>query len=241
MATSSQGILDLLSPYPPGWGGVLLTGAASTVAISAGAFLIGLLLGTGGALGKLSGIRPLRLLLELYTTTVRAVPELILIVGLYYAGMDGLNRLLAALNLPAFELNGFAVAVAVLGFVQGAYMTEVLRGAILAIPVGQIEAAKAFGMGARLRFRRIILPALLPNALPGLANLWMSVTKDSALVAVVGYQELALATRLAGASTKHYFIFFLASALIYLALTVVSNALFNLLERRVRRGQPKLA
>jgi polar amino acid transport system permease protein len=241
MATSSQGILDLLSPYPPGWGGVLLTGAASTVAISAGAFLIGLLLGTGGALGKLSGIRPLRLLLELYTTTVRAVPELILIVGLYYAGMDGLNRLLAALNLPAFELNGFAVAVAVLGFVQGAYMMEVLRGAILAIPVGQIEAAKAFGMGARLRFRRIILPALLPNALPGLANLWMSVTKDSALVAVVGYQELALATRLAGASTKHYFIFFLASALIYLALTVVSNALFNLLERRVRRGQPKLA
>ena len=241
MATSSQGILDLLSPYPPGWGGVLLTGAASTVAISAGAFLIGLLLGTGGALGKLSGIRPLRLLLELYTTTVRAVPELILIVGLYYAGMDGLNRLLAALNLPAFELNGFAVAVAVLGFVQGAYMTEVLRGAILAIPVGQIEAAKAFGMGARLRFRRIILPALLPNALPGLANLWMSVTKDSALVAVVGYQELALATRLAGASTKHYFIFFLASALIYLALTLVSNAIFNLVERRVRRGQPKLA
>ena len=241
MATSSQGILDLLSPYPPGWGGVLLTGAASTVAISAGAFLIGLLLGTGGALGKLSGIRPLRLLLELYTTTVRAVPELILIVGLYYAGMDGLNRLLAALNLPAFELNGFAVAVAVLGFVQGAYMTEVLRGAILAIPVGQIEAAKAFGMGARLRFRRIILPALLPNALPGLANLWMSVTKDSALVAVVGYQELALATRLAGASTKHYFIFFLASALIYLALTLVSNAIFNLAERRVRRGQPKLA
>ncbi|AGB74156.1 amino acid ABC transporter, permease protein (plasmid) [Rhizobium tropici CIAT 899] len=220
---------------------MLLTGAASTVAISAGAFLIGLLLGTGGALGKLSGIRPLRLLLELYTTTVRAVPELILIVGLYYAGMDGLNRLLAALSLPAFELNGFAVAVAVLGFVQGAYMTEVLRGAILAIPVGQIEAAKAFGMGPQLRFRRIILPALLPNALPGLANLWMSVTKDSALVAVVGYQELALATRLAGASTKHYFIFFLASAFIYLALTLVSNALFNLLERRVRRGQPKLA
>ena len=120
-------------------------------------------------------------------------------------------------------------------------MTEVLRGAIVAIPIGQIEAAKAFGMGPRLRFRRIVLPALLPNALPGLANLWMSIMKDSALVAVVGYQELALATRLAGASTKHYFVFFLASALIYLALTLVSNALFNLLERRLRRGQPKLA
>ena len=241
MASAQQGILDLLSPYPPGWGGVLLVGAVSTVAISAGAFLIGLALGTAGALGKLSGNRPIRLLLDLYTTAIRAIPELILIVGLYYAGMDGLNRLLTTFNLPTFEMNGFAVAIAVLGFVQGAYMTEVLRGAILAIPTGQIEAAKAFGMGPRLRFRRVILPALLPNALPGLANLWMSVTKDSALVAVVGYQELALATRLAGASTKHYFLFFLASALLYLALTLASNVVFSLIERRVRRGQPKLA
>jgi polar amino acid transport system permease protein len=145
------------------------------------------------------------------------------------------------LELPPVNVNGFVAAVAVLGFVQGAYMTEVLRGAILAIPVGQIEAAKAFGMGPVLRFRRVLLPALLPNALPGLANLWMSVTKDSALVAVVGYQELALATRLAGASTKHYFVFFLASALLYLAITLVSNVVFKLIEGRVRRGQPRLA
>ncbi|AVA26090.1 ABC transporter permease subunit [Rhizobium sp. NXC24] len=241
MAAAPQGIFDLLSPYPPGWGGVLLVGAASTIAISAGAFIIGLLLGVGGALGKLSGNRPLGLLLNIYTTAVRAIPELILIVGLYYAGMDGLNRLLAAFNLPAIEVNGFVVAVVVLGIVQGAYMTEVLRGAILAIPAGQIDAAKAFGMGPMLRFRRVMLPALLPNALPGLANLWMSITKDSALVAVVGYQELALATRLAGASTKHYFIFFLASAFLYLALTLASNVVFNLIERHVRRGQPKPA
>ncbi|MEK1902755.1 MAG: ABC transporter permease subunit [Rhizobium sp.] len=241
MASAQQGILDLLSPYPPGWGGVLLAGAVSTVAISACAFAIGLLLGMGGALGKLSGNRVLRLLLDFYTTVIRAVPELILIVGLYYAGTDGLNRLLAALDLPPVNVNGFVAAVMVLGFVQGAYMTEVLRGAILAIPVGQIEAAKAFGMGPVLRFRRVLLPTLLPNALPGLANLWMSVTKDSALVAVVGYQELALATRLAGASTKHYFVFFLASALLYLAITLVSNVIVKLIEGRVRRGQPRLA
>ena len=104
-----------------------------------------------------------------------------------------------------------------------------------------IEAARAFGMSPALRFRRVILPALLPNALPGLANLWLAVTKDSALVAVVGYQELALATRLAGASTKQYFLFFLAAAFLYLAITLVSNLVFSLLERRVRRGQPALA
>jgi polar amino acid transport system permease protein len=238
---STQSLLELLSPYPPGWGGTLLSGALATLAISGGAFLMGLIIGMVGALGKLSGNRLVAAVLNLYTTSIRAVPELILIVGLYYAGTDGLNRLLNAFDLPAIEVNGFVAAVAVLGFVQGAYATEVLRGAILAIPLGQVEAARAFGMSPLLRFRRIVFPALLPNALPGLANLWMAVTKDSALVAVVGYQELALATRLAGASTKHYFLFFFAAACLYLVISLVSNFLFMLIERRVRRGQAKLA
>ena len=234
-------MLQLLSPYPPGWGGTLLTGAAATLAISAGAYLIGIVIGMAGALGKLSGNRGLETVLNLYTTLIRSVPELILIVGLYYAGTDGLNRLLELAGLPVLEVNGFIAAVAVLGFVQGAYMTEVLRGAIMAIPNGQIEAARAFGMSPLLRFRRVVLPALLPNALPGLSNLWLAVTKDSALVAVVGYQELALATRLAGASTKQYFLFFMAAALMYLAITLVSNVIFRQIERHVRRGQPSLA
>jgi len=218
-----------------------LTGAAATLAISAGAYLIGMVIGMAGALGKLSGNRGLETVLNLYTTLIRSVPELILIVGLYYAGTDGLNRLLQLAGLPVLEVNGFIAAVAVLGFVQGAYMTEVLRGAIMAIPNGQIEAARAFGMSPLLRFRRVVLPALLPNALPGLSNLWLAVTKDSALVAVVGYQELALATRLAGASTKQYFLFFMAAALMYLAITLVSNFIFRQIERHVRRGQPSLA
>ncbi|WP_165826252.1 ABC transporter permease [Rhizobium wuzhouense] len=237
MATGSMTAWQLLALEPPGWGGALLTGAVTTVAISASAFAIGLVFGLFGAVGKLSGNRPVGLLLKLYTGTIRAVPELILIVGLYYAGTDGLNRLLLAFGMPPVEVNGFVAAVAVLGFVQGAYMTEVLRGAILAIPSGQIEAARAFGMSPFLRFRRVTLPALLPNALPGMANLWMSVTKDSALVAVVGYQELALTTRLAGANTKQYFLFFLAAAVLYLVITLLSNLVFHWLERRVRRGQ----
>lgn len=241
MATGSMTAWQLLALEPPGWGGALLTGAVTTVAISASAFAIGLVFGLFGAMGKLSGNRPVGLFLKLYTGTIRAVPELILIVGLYYAGTDGLNRLLLALAMPAVEVNGFVAAVAVLGFVQGAYMTEVLRGAILAVPAGQIEAARAFGMSPFLRFRRVTLPALLPNALPGMANLWMSVTKDSALVAVVGYQELALTTRLAGANTKQYFLFFLAAAVLYLVITLASNLVFHWLERRVRRGQRLMA
>jgi polar amino acid transport system permease protein len=239
--SSSQSVLELLSPYPPGWGGVLLAGAVSTISISLGAYLVGMAIGLVGAIGKLKGNPTFLFVLDLYTTTVRAIPELILIISLYYAGTDGLNRILLALGLPSIEINGFVAAVAVLGIVQGAYMTEVFRGAILAIPVGQIEAASAFGMRPSLRFRRIILPALIPNALPGLANLWMSVTKDSALIAVVGYQELALATRIAAGNTKHYFLFFLASAVLYLAITLVSNVIFAALETRFRRGQPQTA
>jgi polar amino acid transport system permease protein len=234
-------VWQLLSPYPPGWGGMLLAGAASTVLIWIGAYLLGIIIGLAGAAGKLKGRRPVVALLDGYTTAVRAIPELILIIGLYYAGTDGINRLLSAFGIPPIEINGFFAAVLVLGLVQGAYMTEVLRGAILAIPVGQIEAANAFGMRPWLRFRRIVLPALMPNALPGMANLWMSVTKDSALIAVVGYQELALATRLAAGNTKHYFLFFFAAAVIYLVITLVSNVLFGGLESHFRRGQPKAA
>ena len=79
-----------------------------------------------------------------------------------------------------------------LGFVQGAYSTEVLRGAIMAIPQGQIEAARAYGMPPMLLMRRITLPAMLPFAIPGLANLWLVATKDTALLAVVGFSELTL-------------------------------------------------
>ncbi|WP_376743950.1 ABC transporter permease [Ensifer canadensis] len=239
--SSSSSILDMLSISPPGWGGVLITGAFATLFISFGAYLFGMVLGLFGALGKLSGFAPLQYALNVYTTIVRAVPELILIVSLYYAGTDGLNRILAMAGLGPVEVNGLVAAIAVLGFVQGAYMTEVLRGAILAIPVGQLEAAKSFGMRPGLRFRRIVLPALIPNALPGFANLWMSVIKDSALIAVVGYQELALAARVAASNTKQYMVFFLAAAALYLVITILSNLLFSALEAYFRRGQRPVA
>jgi polar amino acid transport system permease protein len=239
--SQSGGLFVLLGYYQPGWCKNLLVGAISTLEISICAYAVGLALGLGGALGKLTGGRSLRIILDGYTTLVRALPELLLIVMLYYLGTDTLNRVLASFGFEAMRINGFVAAVAVLGFVQGAYSTEVLRGAIQAIPIGQVEAAKAFGMGPFLRFRRIILPAMLPFAIPGLSNLWLNITKDSALVAVVGYSELTLQTRQAAGGTKHYFLFFAVSAMIYLVISLASLRLFGWLDRYVRRGQPKLA
>lgn len=222
------------------WKGSLLTGALSTLQISFLAYVFGLILGLCGAMGKIAGGKYLKWILELYTTLVRSLPELLLIVMLFYLGTDTLNRVMASLGFEAIRINGFVAAVMVLGFVMGAYATEVLRGAIQAIPVGQIEAAKAYGMSPFLRFRRIILPAMLPFAIPGMSNLWLNVTKDSALVAVVGYSELALQTKQAAGSTKAYFTFFVAAALIYLFISLVSLRIFGALESYVRRGQPKL-
>ena len=219
------------------WGGNLLVGALSTIQISLLAYALGLFLGLLGAMGKLNGGPILRGALDGYTTLVRSIPELVLIVILYYAGTDTLNRVLAHFEFESVRISGFMAAVFVLGFVQGAYSTEVLRGAIQAIPIGHIEAARAFGMSPWLRFRRIILPAMMPYALPGLANLWLNVTKESALVAIVGYSELALATRQAAGGTKAYFLFYSVAAGIYLAISIASLQVFGKLERHYRRGQ----
>ena len=232
---------DLLSFGNTGYGDELAWGALRTVQIAVLAYAFGISLGLCGAMGKLSGGRWLKAILEGYTTLVRAVPELVLILLLYYAGTDGINKIIVSIGLQPIEVNGLIAAVFVLGFVQGAYSTEVLRAAIQAVPVGQLEAAKAYGMSPFLQFRRVILPAMLPFAIPGLANLWLNITKDSALIAVVGFTELALATRQAAGVSKQYLMFYLVTAMIYLCITLCSNQIFGWLERRVRRGQPKLA
>jgi polar amino acid transport system permease protein len=124
--------------------------------------------------------------------------------------------------------------------VQGAYATEVLRGAIKAIPQGEIEAARAYGMSPTLMMRRITLPAMLPHALPGLANLWLISTKDTALLAVVGFSELTLVTRQAAGTTKAYFLFFIAAGVLYLAITLFSNLILAKVEQWARRGMPSV-
>ena len=138
--------LELLAYSPPGWGATLLRGLWNSVQIATGAFALGCLIGIAGAYGKLYGSPWVKDLMAIYTTVVRAVPELVLILILYFAVTDAVNQLVLAMGGSRIEINGVAAGIAVLGIVQGAYATEVLRGAILAVPSGQIEAARAMGM-----------------------------------------------------------------------------------------------
>jgi len=208
------------------------------VIIAAGAFGFGLLIGIGGACGKLYGGPVARDLLETYTTVVRGVPELVLILLLFFAGTDLINRVLQMLGYGRIDIDGVIAGIWALAFVQGAYATEVIRGAILSVPQGQIEAARAYGMSATLLLRRITLPAMLPFAIPGLANLWLVATKDTALLAILGTNELTQVTRTAAGQTKAYFTFFMAAGVLYLLLSLVSNVVISIIERRARRGLP---
>ncbi len=233
--------MGLLALEPPGRGSFLLAGFLNSVIIAVGATIVGFCLGICGAWCKLYGGPVARDLAAVYTTIVRAVPELVLILILYFAGADLLNKVLAAFGRPPTDIPGVAAGIFVLGVVQGAYSTEVLRGAILAIPQGQIEAARAYGMSPTLIMRRITLPAMLPFAIPGLANLWLIATKDTALLAIVGVNELTQVTRTAAGATKAYFTFFMAAGAIYLALTLFSGAIIGRIERWARRGMPSVA
>lgn len=220
------------------WGGSLLRGLAATLQIAVGGYGLGLVIGIFGAFGKLYGNNVVRDLLEIYTTAVRAVPELVLILLLYYAGNNLVNMILKELGQPAIEINGLVAGIYVIGIVQGAYSTEVIRGAIKAIAPGQIEAGRAYGMTSLMVLRRITVPAMLPFALPGLSNLWLIATKDTALLSIVGFSELTLATKQAAGATKSYFLFYTIASVLYLLVTLVSIYLLRRVEKFARRGIP---
>jgi polar amino acid transport system permease protein len=229
--------LALLAWEPPGWGANLMRGLGNSLQIALGAYALGLLIGTFGAFGKLHGGPVTRDLLAIYTTVVRAVPELVLILILYFAVTDLVNQGMVAMGYARVQVSGVAAGIAVLGVVQGAYSVEVIRGAILAVPAGQLEAAKAMGMPPLKTAWRITLPLMLSNAIPGLANLWLIATKDTALLAIVGFAELTLQTRQAASSTKAFLTFFLAAGVLYLLVTLLSGVVFSRIEKWARRGQ----
>ena len=228
---------ELLGFGDCGWGATLLAGFGNSMLIALGAYALGFAIGVFGAFGKLYGGPVTRDLAGIYTTLVRAVPELVLILMLYYAVPGGLNEVLVALGQERVVLPQFITGVVVLAFVQGAYQTEGLRGAILAVPHGQIEAARAMGMSGPMVARRVIFPLMTANAVPGLGNLWLNATKDTALLAVIGFAELTKATYQASATTKAFFTFYPAAMALYLLVSLVSIYAFGRIETWARRGQ----
>ncbi len=211
----------------------ILQGAALTVAVSLLALLVAVLLGLLGALAKLSRHRGARLLATVYTTLIRGVPELVLMLLVFYGGTIGLNNLLEALGSESgIDINPFLAGVLTIGFIYGAYMTETFRGAILAIPAGQLEAARAYGMSSGQTFWRITAPQMLRHALPGFTNNWLVLIKATALVSLIGLQDMTYLAKQASAATRSPFLFFLFTGALFLLYTTASLRLLGALQRR---------
>jgi arginine/ornithine transport system permease protein len=133
------------------------------------------------------------------------------------------------------EVSAFTAGVLTIGFIYGAYMTETFRGAILAVPPGQLEAGQAFGMSRWQVFREILLPQTIRYALPGFGNNWLVLLKTTALLSIIGLADVLFMAAKAAGSTRQPFTFYLAAALIYLLLTTVSTVLLGWAERRAER------
>lgn len=215
-----------------GFGAQILAGAVTTLEVACLSLVFGTGLGLVAAIGKLAPVRLLGRIVDAYTTIIRGIPELLIILILYFGGTLALSALLDRY----VEVDAFAAGVFALTVVFGAYASEVFRGAILAVPSGQIEAACALGLSRLHVWRLVVLPQMWRFALPGLGNLWLVLLKDTALISVVGLDDLMRKAGLAAGSTHEPLMFYGVAAALYLLFTSVSLLALNILERRASRG-----
>ncbi len=219
----------------------ILNGSLLTVGVSLASLAVATLLGLMGAAAKLSGRRPLVWLAQLYTTVVRGIPELLMMLLVFYGGAIGLNSLAELWgNQEGVDLDPFVAGVLTIGFIYGAYMTETFRGAILAIPRGQMEAAWAFGMGRLRTFVRITLPQMVRYALPSFTNNWLVLIKATALVSLIGLHDMTYLAKQSSAAAREPFAFFLFTAAIYLAYTSLSLWALRAVSRRYSLGTDRV-
>ncbi|MDC5552613.1 histidine transport system permease HisQ [Acinetobacter baumannii] len=224
-----------------GYGPLLLSGTWMTIQLALLSLLLSVIIGLIGASSKLSNIKALRYIATAYTTLIRSVPDLVIMLLLFYSLQLGLNQITEALQMDQIDINPFVAGVITLAFIYGAYFTETFRGAFQSVPRGQIEAAMAYGMTPWQVFHRVLFPQMMRFALPGIGNNWQVLIKATALVSIIGLTDIVKITQDAGRSTMQLFFFSIVAAAIYLAITTVSNLILIWLERHysagVRQGQ----
>jgi arginine/ornithine transport system permease protein len=215
----------------------ILEGALLTLAVAACSLVIAMVLGFGGALLKLRPQGALKHMATAYTTVIRGVPDLVLMLLIFYGGQIAVNNIAASVGYTDFiDVNPFVAGVLTLGFIFGAYLTETFRGAILAVPAGQAEAARAYGMSRFASFTRIVAPQMVRHAIPGFTNNWLVLVKSTALVSVIGLTDMMQRAGLAAGATREPFTFYVAVGLIYLVITTVSILVLRAVEKRFSLG-----
>jgi arginine/ornithine transport system permease protein len=226
-----------VSPEAPtvlhGYTASLLEGLLVTIALSVSSLAIACALGLAGAAAKLSRSGLLRRSADVYTTLIRGVPDLVLMLLVFFGGQMLVNEIAQRAGSSAYlDIDPFVAGVLTIGFIFGAYLTETFRGAFLAVPAGQREAGLAFGLSRAQVLRRITAPQMLRHALPALSNNWLVLVKSTAIVSVIGLNDMMQKAGQAAGATREPFVFYGAAALFYLAITSASELGFGWLERR---------
>ncbi len=223
----------------------VIAGAGLTLAVALGALLLATVIGIVAAAARSSSHRLPRGVAMAYATLIRGVPDLVLMLLIFYGGQIAVNALATRLGwggeTGSIDIDPFVAGTVTIGFIYGAYFAETFRGAMLAVPVGQSEAALACGMSRLQVTTRIVLPQMVRHALPGFANNWLVLVKSTALVSVIGLTDLMYRAKQAGASTRAAFFYFIVAAAVYLAITTVSLVALRAVEQRHHRGVRRTA
>lgn len=220
-----------------GYGPSILEGTLLTLEISFVALFVAMLLGICGALAKLSNSLVLITLAKTYTTLIRGIPDLVMMLLVFFGGQVFINQVAPLLGYDEYiDINPFIAGASTIGFIFGAYMTETFRGAILAVGRGQMEAGYAYGMTGLQVFGRILLPQMVRHAIPGFGNNWLVLIKTSALVSIIGLDDMVRKAAMAAGATRMPFTFYVAVAINYLLITTVSIWLLRYLETRYSVG-----
>ena len=207
------------------YGATLLQGLGITVLLTLIVISLSLVLAIPVALLRLSPSRLLRGIAGLYVEVIRGTPLLLQLIYIYYV-----------LPTIGINLNPFLAAVVGLTLNYTAYMSEVYRGGIQAVPRNQWEAAATVGMTTPTAFLRIILPQVFRIVTPTLGNYFISLFKDTALASVVTVQELTFTGQIISARSYQYFTIYTVTGLLYLAVGYPSSLLVKWLEKRTQRG-----
>ncbi len=203
----------------------LLIGALVTIQITALSILFGMIGGSLLGIARLSPLRPIRLFARVYIDFFRGTPLLVQIFMIYF----GLPALLQSLGSD-FRLGRLFAAVLALTLNSSAYIAEIVRAGIQSIELGQKEASESLGLGPVQTMQYVIFPQAFRRMIPPLGNEFITLLKDTSLVAVIGYEELFRRGQLIVAQTYRAFEIYVAVALVYLALTLLFSQGFSFLE-----------
>jgi His/Glu/Gln/Arg/opine family amino acid ABC transporter permease subunit len=220
-----------------GWGGQIALGVGLTVVTALLTLVLGLGLGLFVAILKQSKWPAARIIGDAYTTIIRGTPELLIVLLAFFGSTIALHRLTTLftgrdlwIQVPVLVCGVIALSV-----IFGGYAAESIRGGMLSIPKGQIEAAEAFGLSPFSILLVIKIPLIWQHALPALGNNWLSLIKSTSLLSLLSMEELMRKCTLAANDTALYFRFYLVAAAIYLALTGLNVMVLHKLESTARK------